>query len=212
MNHFPTYTPSEARVASIAAELSAASSPLDVHYDAAREVRAKGAGFYQFSGDEGARAREMEGLRRAREETLRRREGAGAVDLKPGDEGMGQVGEGGEGSAGSRASEKRRREIEERRRLVEAKRRKVLGSASAKDTSATERAPDPDPAGLADAQGPAPADPFAALEAQTSKTKGKGKGKGKGKTRERALDADAPLDDADAFLAQLEQDVLKGMR
>jgi hypothetical protein len=94
---------------------------LDQHYDASREVRAKGAGFYQFSADEETRKKQMEELRQARLETEQTRQESGAVNLKAGEvEGMQ------EGSDGlrSRAIEKRKRELEERRKAVEAKRRK----------------------------------------------------------------------------------------
>lgn len=71
------------------------------HYDAAREIRTKGVGFFQFSRDEDARAREMAGLAAERAATARARQG--------------------------REEEKqaRKKEIEERRRLVEERRREV---------------------------------------------------------------------------------------
>lgn len=56
-----------------------------MHYDVTAEVRAKGAGFYQFSADEETRQRQMEELKLAREETERMRKEGGAVDLKPGE-------------------------------------------------------------------------------------------------------------------------------
>ncbi|KAF7970840.1 hypothetical protein HWV62_22796 [Athelia sp. TMB] len=55
VNHFPIYEPSAERVAAVNEALSEANNPLGVHYDASAEVRAKGAGFYQFSGDEDTR-------------------------------------------------------------------------------------------------------------------------------------------------------------
>lgn len=71
------------------------------HYDAAREIRTKGVGFFQFSRDEDARAREMAGLAAERAATARARQ--------------------------EREEEKqaRKKEIEERRRLVEERRREA---------------------------------------------------------------------------------------
>lgn len=43
--------------------------PPDMHFDAQAEVRQKGTGFFQFSGDKEERRRQMEGLEREREET-----------------------------------------------------------------------------------------------------------------------------------------------
>ena len=128
VNHFPTYEPSDERKAAIQAQLEEEDNPLDLHYDASREVRAKGAGFYQFSTDEETRQKQMEELRQASVETEKTRAEAGAVDLRPGEvEGM-RVGEEDESTPGpstkSRAAEKRKREIDERRKLLEAKRRK----------------------------------------------------------------------------------------
>jgi len=48
-----------------------ATPPEEVHYDASKEVRSKGVGFYAFSQDKEGREREMEGLGREREETER---------------------------------------------------------------------------------------------------------------------------------------------
>ncbi|KAL8899034.1 MAG: hypothetical protein Q9192_001780 [Flavoplaca navasiana] len=72
--------------------------PPETHYDASKEIRAKGVGFYQFSRDEEGRKEEMESLESMREGTERvkreREERRG----------------------------KREREMEERRRVVERKR------------------------------------------------------------------------------------------
>ncbi len=72
--------------------------PEEVHYDASKEVRSKGVGFYNFSKDGEGRKREMEALGREREETER----------------------------GKREREERRerrkREVEERRRVIMRKR------------------------------------------------------------------------------------------
>lgn len=47
--------------------------PEEVHYDASKEVRTKGVGFYSFSKDAEGRKREMDDLEREREETERSR-------------------------------------------------------------------------------------------------------------------------------------------
>lgn len=185
-------------MAAIEAEYAEENNPLDVHYDAAREVRAKGAGFYQFSGDEETRRRQMDELRAAREETARTRQETGAADVRPGEaEGLH---EGAGGAAGkSRAMEKRKRELEERRKMLDAKRRKIGGTAGeAKKAIAA-----PVVAETKAEKCQVAADPFAALEAQQSQTKGKGKSK---------ATSNSPVNDADAFLAQLEQDMLKSAK
>ncbi|KAI9440040.1 hypothetical protein H4582DRAFT_1944647 [Lactarius indigo] len=162
VNFFPVYEPSADRVAAIKAAAAEENNPLDKHYDASREVRAKGAGFYQFSADdEEARKRQMEELRQAREETERTRQELGAVDLKAGEaEGM----QADASTLQSRAIEKRKRDLEERRKAVEAKRRKLQngGNPSAAPTpspahasesagvvSNKNAAPNPDPASSA---------------------------------------------------------------
>lgn len=81
--------------------------PEATHYDAAREVRTKGVGFFQFSRDEEVRTREMEALAAERERTEKERE-------KKGED-----------------REARRREVEERRKLIE-ERRRVAGEKRAK--------------------------------------------------------------------------------
>ena len=107
---------------------------MNVHYDAAREVRAKGGAFYRFSGDEETRQQQMDELKRARDETEKTREEMGAVDVAPGEvEGMVAPDEAegmGPAQKRSRALEKRKREIEERRKLLDAKRRKKDSGAS----------------------------------------------------------------------------------
>ena len=111
-------------MAAIQAAAAEENNPLNIHYDADREVRAKGAGFYQFSADEETRKKQMEELRQARHETEKTRQELGAVDLKAGEvEGMQD--DAPNALLRSRAIEKRKRELEERRRLVEAKRRKL---------------------------------------------------------------------------------------
>ena len=76
-------------MAEVAKAYSEANNPLGVHYDASREVREKGAAYYQLSGDEETRKRQLEELMSARQETERTRQETGAVNVKPGEiEGM----------------------------------------------------------------------------------------------------------------------------
>ena len=72
--------------------------PEEVHYDASKEVRSKGVGFYNFSQDREGRKREMEALMEEREETERRKRERGE------------------------RKERRRKEVEERRRVIAEKR------------------------------------------------------------------------------------------
>ena len=76
--------------------------PEEVHYDASKEIRSKGVGFYQFSKDAEGRKAEMNSLEKEREETERLH--------KERDE----------------RKEKKKRELEERRKLIEEKRQKKL--------------------------------------------------------------------------------------
>jgi coiled-coil domain-containing protein 174 len=120
-NYFPTYEQSAEKIAAVEAAVKEDSNPAG-HYDATREVRPQGAGFYQFSKDEETRQKQMEELRRSRMETGKAREESGAaagVEVRPG-------------------LEKRKREIEERRKAIEAKRRKVkvTSSIASKDSTA----------------------------------------------------------------------------
>ncbi|KAH0832948.1 hypothetical protein J3R83DRAFT_11920 [Lanmaoa asiatica] len=175
-------------------ELAEADNPLSSHYDASKEVRAKGAAFYQFSGDEDTRKQQMEELRAAREETKKTRDDLGAMDTRPGEvEGMRAE----SGQTTSRALEKRKREIEQRRALLEAKRRKtkvvpegdgVTGQASSSVT--------PPVTSVAN-------DPFAALEKRADMSTSR--------TPEvsETRSTKGGYSEADAFLAQLEQDMLK---
>ncbi|KAF5371861.1 hypothetical protein D9615_009564 [Tricholomella constricta] len=194
-NHFPVYEPSAERIAEIAAAHAEENNPLNIHYDAGSENRAKGAGFYQFSGDEETRRRQMEELKAARDETGKARQDLGAVDVRPGEvEGMRVAGD----VTRTRAMEKRKRELEERRKLVDAKRRKVTGNAgdSASKSAASNATPE---AGIAvvDVAAPLPQDPLAISEARTKSAQEKGKRKVPSAT------------DADAFLAQLEHDFIR---
>lgn len=60
------------------------------HYDANSEIRSKGVGFYAFSREEGERRREMDSLKRERQETERKRaaqpEPSGADEVRHADE------------------------------------------------------------------------------------------------------------------------------
>ena len=76
--------------------------PEEVHYDASKEVRSKGVGFYNFSKDSEGRKKEMEALERERADTERvRREK-------------------------EERKEKKKREIEERTRIIANKRGEKL--------------------------------------------------------------------------------------
>ncbi|KAJ6494780.1 hypothetical protein C8R47DRAFT_1213459 [Mycena vitilis] len=184
VGHFPVYQPSADRVAQIEKEQAEANHPLGVHYDAAAEVRARGAGFYQFSKDEEMRKAQMDELKSARNETERTRKEAGAVDIRPGEvEGMQDSDSAATGK--SRAMEKRKRELEGRRKLLDAKRRKLT---TGQGSSASSAVPEPAPTIFTAVA----ADPFAALEI-ASTNNGNAK----------ALPSD---NDADKFLAQLAQE------
>ena len=76
--------------------------PEEVHYDASKEVRTKGVGFYQFSKDAEGRKKEMQALEKEREETEK---------LKKERE---------------ERKEKKRKDIEERKRMIAEKREKKL--------------------------------------------------------------------------------------
>ncbi|KAK7033065.1 hypothetical protein R3P38DRAFT_781486 [Favolaschia claudopus] len=187
VGYFPVYQPSNDRVEQIEKEFAEANNPLGTHYDADAEVRARGAGFYQFSKDEETRKAQMEELKSAREETEKMRKEAGAVNVLPGEvEGMQDSGSTGK----SRAMEKRKRELEERRKMLDAKRRKLTTS----EGNSSNRTPEPaSSTGTIKPGIPSVTrDPFTALE---SASKG------------------APVEnDADKFLASLEQEFLSGER
>src|SRR6266403_12223 len=181
VNFFPVYEPSSDRVASIQAAAAEENNPLNIHYDASREVRAKGAGFYQFSADEETRKKQMEELRQARQETEVTRQEIGAVDLKAGElEGMQEA----PNAFRSRAIEKRKRELEERRKLVEAKRRKLLNGNKTLAAVATTQQP---PASDSDPS----SEPIVAVPTKTMV----------------APKPDAASSAADNFLAALEHDL-----
>lgn len=193
VNHFPIYQQSEERMAEIEKEFAEDNNPLNVHYDASGEVRAKGAGFYQFSGDEETRKKQMEELKAARDETEKSRKESGAVDVLPGEvEGMQEK------STKSRAMEKRKREIEERRKLLEEKRKKpkTAHAEGLKD-------PSPIPRTAVDQLKPkaAEVDPFSVLETTTTPKP----------TTKLATKTDNH-NDADVFLAQLQHEFLKNKK
>ena len=63
----------EAQMASLAAKRDKSlTPPPEEHYDASKEVRTKGVGFYQFSADKEGREKEMQSLQAEREETEKR--------------------------------------------------------------------------------------------------------------------------------------------
>jgi hypothetical protein len=180
-------------MAEIEKEFAEENNPLNVHYDASREVRAKGAGFYQFSGDEETRKTQMEELKAARNETEISRKETGAVDVLPGEvEGMQEK------STKSRAMEKRKREIEERRKLLEEKRKKPK-------TAPVEGSKDSSPAPRTTVDQPKPkgveVDPFSVLETTSIPKPTK---KSTAKTDDH--------NDADVFLAQLQHEFLKNKK
>ena len=114
--HFPTYEQSSDRMEAINAAFEEARKDPVSHYDASKEIRAKGAGFYQFSADELTRQKQMDELKATREETEAKREQQGADGL-------------GSATVTNRASEKRKRDIEERRLLIQAKRLRRVNDA-----------------------------------------------------------------------------------
>ncbi|KAH7911089.1 hypothetical protein BJ138DRAFT_33155 [Hygrophoropsis aurantiaca] len=197
VNFFPVYEPSADRVKAVEEAFSEANNPLGVHYDASAEVRAKGAGFYQFSADEETRKQQMDELRSARTETEKTRQEVGATDLRPGEvEGMRDDDNGGKNTSRSRAMEKRKREIEERRKLLDAKRRKVnienVDHSLSMESEASQIRPRTSVPII---------DPFAALERHAPQPESSTKGKIHARNSSEIA--------ADAFLAQLEKDMLK---
>jgi DNA-binding transcriptional MerR regulator len=208
VNHFPVYEPTAERVAQITEEYSEANNPLNVHYDATREVRAKGAGFYAFSADDETRKQQMEELKAARVETEEVRQETGALNVKPGEvEGMRD-----QSTLRSRAMEKRKREIEERRRILDAKRRKV----NQREASSTATPSDVDAGGsMATKIAPQPSSgPFAELEAVSTiklrvapSSEGDRGTEHKKSETQKGMDKAGPHDIANAFLAELERDI-----
>jgi len=160
-------------MAEVAKQYAEENNPLNLHYDASREVRAKGAGFYQFSGDEETRKAQMAELKASRDETTKTRQELGAQDIMPGQE-EGMTADGVE----SRAMEKRKREVEDRRQMVEAKRRKLQALREARQSSQSHSPSNTEMDSLlsymrVSSQSPqmlsaTSTDPFSVLEAQSS--------------------------------------------
>ncbi|KAM0791819.1 hypothetical protein ACM66B_004078 [Microbotryomycetes sp. NB124-2] len=71
--YFPVYQPDPEVLAARKAAFEE-SAPLVQHYDASKEVRARGAGFMSFSKDEQVRQQQMDALKRERDETMRIRD------------------------------------------------------------------------------------------------------------------------------------------
>lgn len=201
VNYFPVFEPSAERIQAVQDAYSEANNPLSSHYDASKEVRAKGAGHYQFSADEETRKQQMEELRSARMETEKTRQDTGAVDLKPGEvEGM-RDDTTSAGASRSRAMEKRKRDIEERRKILDAKRRKVKG-----DETLAGRGFEPDTSENVALEAQDTPGPFAALERQASDASDRPNRKGK----QKGTNDSVPKTEADDFLAQLEREILGG--
>ena len=193
MDHYPVYQPSLERQAQILAD--AEERPLNVHYDSSREVRVTAPGAYKFSSETTRRGMEQGSLDDSREETKAARQEAGAEDKHL--EGM-RAGEApGSVPARSLAMEKRKRELEERKKQLEARKKKKLGSQE----ETAQKPPMP-------ASSSKPGTPVPAVTAQslpgldTQETARKGISPLQQRPR-------TPFNAADAFLAQLEQDVLK---
>ncbi|THV03230.1 hypothetical protein K435DRAFT_651680 [Dendrothele bispora CBS 962.96] len=121
---FATYEPTTERIDKINQEYAEENNPIDTHYDAGREVRDKGALFYNFSANKAEREREMEELRAERMKTKEMRQETGAIDIRPGErEGMREE-ESVKGGA-------RKRNLEARKQMLasnNAKRRKLQGT------------------------------------------------------------------------------------
>ena len=97
---FNPHAPIAEQMAELARKRDRSLTPPNEHFDGRKEVRTKGTGFFQFSGDVEERKRQMAGLEREREETERVR------------------------GERERRVEERRRQVEERRREVREKRDK----------------------------------------------------------------------------------------
>lgn len=202
VNYFPVFEPSAERVQAVQDAYSEANNPLSSHYDASKEVRAKGAGHYQFSADEETRKQQMEELRSARMETEKTRQDAGAVDLKPGEvEGM-RDDSTTAGASRSRAMEKRKRDIEERRKILDAKRRKVKG-----DETPVDRGHEPDTSGAVTLEAQDTSGSFAVPERQATDASDRPKRR---KGKQKGTNVSVPKTEADDFLAQIEREILGG--
>ncbi|PIL29776.1 hypothetical protein GSI_07981 [Ganoderma sinense ZZ0214-1] len=170
-------------------------SPINVYYDPSREIRHRGPGFFGFSHDPTHRGVQKGQFDVSREETKIARQEAGAEDRHV--EGMRADEAPGWAPARSLAMEKRKRELEERKKQLEARKKKKLGH-QAENTQEPQR-----PASSSKAGAPVPevaAKLLPALEVQGTARKGISITQDQRRT---------PPNAADAFLAQLEQDVLK---
>ncbi|KAI1797359.1 hypothetical protein LXA43DRAFT_410919 [Ganoderma leucocontextum] len=192
VNHFPVYEHSLERQAQILA--AAAESPIDVYYDSSREVRTQGGGAYKFSHDPTHRGMEKGELDDRREETTIARQEAGAQDKRV--EGMRADEALGSAPARSIAMERRKRELEERKKQLEARKRKKTGKEgeTAQESSASPTKPG------------TPVSAVAASPLPGSEAKGAAQ---KGTSTKKDGPRAPPPNAADAFLAQLEQDMLK---
>lgn len=234
--NFATYEPDIARQEQIKKFLEEQKeTPLEQHYDAGNENRAKGAGFYAFSQDEEERRKQMEELLNTRKETMEVRKEMGAVDLKPGEvQGLKaeDVPESG-GKPQSAAMVKRKKELEERRHMIQMKRRKVAGvtaeSAVAESSSTTYSHSAAHSSASSSSSGPVPKsnntgdpsaaleaaatpDPFAALEATSKQVDPLTALERKSSRPPRSRWDKRPAPDVDSFLADVEKDLVSGKR
>ncbi|ORY34772.1 hypothetical protein BCR39DRAFT_514630 [Naematelia encephala] len=115
-NFFPVYEPDADALR--AKYRQAEESARAHHYDATKEVRAKGAGQYQFSLDEEQRAEQMASLSTQREETEKARAANRGL---------------------SAAQEAKKRKLDERKALIEAKRAKLFGGQEITERKREER-------------------------------------------------------------------------
>ncbi|WVF68486.1 hypothetical protein IAT40_003253 [Kwoniella sp. CBS 6097] len=120
-NFFPVYEPDPD---ALKAKYRAAEEEARAHhYDSTKEVRVKGAGQYQFSLDEEARAEQMASLSAQRKETESARAQASSAQSK----GL------------SAAQLTRQKKLDERKALIEAKRAKLLGGKENVEKLRTEK-------------------------------------------------------------------------
>ena len=195
MNHFPVYNKTEDEVEAIKAKF--AEQDRVKHFDSSRDVREMGPANYRFAEDEELRKQQQDALRGMTRETAEARRETGAVDVRPGEvEGMQAAEPFVPGT--SRAQAKRRRELEERSRLLAERKRRKKGGDEAEAPKDTPPPPPPKVAETSAVSAAAPIDPFAALEAQTKTNQGSSSRR------------HTPPNAADAFLAQLEHDIMKG--
>ncbi|VDB88416.1 unnamed protein product [Peniophora sp. CBMAI 1063] len=125
-HHFNTYEQTAERLAEIKESLK--DEPLAKFFDSAQEMRDLGPAYMKLGATEEERQRNLAALKEAHAETLRNRAEAGAVDVKPGQEGM-QASDVPRNSA----LEKRKREMEARREIIRAKKQKHEADAFLQD-------------------------------------------------------------------------------